>query len=223
VEDQVIRDGDRADGAQAGWVERLRRSTRRSRWRRWLLRGGGVVVLAFLAVGVVLAWLTVNPRVNSAPRVDALLVLSTQEGNHEEARRLAENGVTDLLIVSVPEGEPDSLCGGASEGVEVECFSPDPVTTQGEAIVGTAIAREHGVHSLGVLTFDHHIERSRLLVERCWDGPVHMYEFHPARGAPRKAYDIVYAMTANGKTFLTPGCGTPPPQWLQTPIDRFKG
>lgn len=222
MDDQVIPDAGRAGTARAGWLERLRRSTQRS-WRRWLLRGVGVVLLAFLAVGAVLAWLTVNPRVNSVPHVDALLVLSTQEGNHEEARRLAGDGVTDLLIVSVPEGASDALCVQAPPGVETVCFSPEPVTTQGEAMGSTTIAREHGAHSLGVLTYNHHIERSRLLVERCWDGPVHMYEFQTTRSMGGYAYNFVYAMAAYGKTFLTPGCDTEPPEWLRAPIDRFKG
>ena len=197
--------------------------THRRRWRRWVLRGAGVVVLVFLAVGAVLAWLTVNPRVNSAPHVDALLVLATQRGAHEEARRLAGEGVTDLLIVSTTPEHEASLCHRPPAGVEVECFSPEPVTTQGEAIIGSDLARQHGVDSLGVLTFDHHIERSRMLVERCWDGPVHMYEFEPERGRRGYVYDFVYAMAAYGKTFLTPGCDTPPPDWLQTPIERLKG
>lgn len=188
-----------------------------------MLRGAGVVVLAFLAVGAVLAWLTVNPRVNSGPRVDALLVLATQAGAHEEARRLVDEGVTDLLIVSTTQRSEAPLCHRPPAGAEVECFAPEPVTTQGEAMVGSDIARQHGVHSLGVLTFNHHIERSRMLVERCWDGPVHMYEFQPARGKRGYVYDFVYAMAAYGKTFLTPGCDAAPPQWLQTPIDRFKG
>ncbi|MGD6979919.1 hypothetical protein [Citricoccus sp. CH26A] len=180
------------------------------------------MVLAFLAVGAVLAWFTVNPRVNSAPRVDALLVLATQPGAHEEAHRLVDAGVTDLLIVSTTPRSEATLCHRPPAGVEVECFSPEPVTTQGEAMVGSNIARQRGVHSLGVLTFNHHIERSRMLVERCWNGPVHMYEFQPARSTRGYAHDFVYAMAAYGKTFLTPGCGTPPPDWLQMPIDRIK-
>jgi uncharacterized SAM-binding protein YcdF (DUF218 family) len=221
VDEKLMPDDDRAGAARARWVERLR-SAQRSRWRRWVLRGAGLVVLALLAVGAVLAWMTVNPRVNPAPHVDALLVLYTQEGSQQEAYRLAEDGVADLLIVSVPEGGRDWLCGNAPKGVEAVCFAPDPVTTQGEAMGGAAIAREHGAQSLGVLTFNHHIERSRLLVERCWGGPVHMYEFQPARGKGGYVYDFVYAMAAYGKTFLTPGCDTAPPDWLRTPIERFK-
>lgn len=180
------------------------------------------MVAAGVVTGGVLAWLTINPRTDPAAHVDALLVLSTQAGAHGEARRLAEEGVTDLLIVSRPAGTMEDICQHPPAGTQMRCFVPDPVTTQGEAMGGTAIARERGAHSLGVLTFDHHIERSRLLVERCWEGPVHMYEFQPDRGTRGYAYDFVYAMAAYGKAFLMPGCAAQSPEWLQTPIDRMK-
>lgn len=214
------RDGD-GQGRDAR-VRRPRKSTRRGRLRRWILRGAGLVVIVFLGVGVVLAWLTVNPRVNPAPQVDALMVLSTQAGAHDEARRLAEEGATDLLLVSTPDNAPASLCQESPGGATVECFAPDPVTTQGEAIVGTELARQQGVESLGVLTFDHHIERSRMLMDRCWDGELHMYEFEPERSRRGYVYDFAYAMAAYAKTFMTPGCAAEPPEWLQTPIDHFK-
>ncbi|MFC7400975.1 YdcF family protein [Citricoccus sp. GCM10030269] len=201
----------------------MSKRTSRPRWRRWVLRGLGLVIVVFLGIGAVLGWLTVNPRVNSVSHVDALLVLATQPGAHDEARRLAQDGVTDLLIVSTPQQGEASLCRNPPAGVAVECFSPEPATTQGEAIGGTEIARAHGVHSLGVLTFDHHIERSRLLVDRCWDNDLHMYEFQPVRGKRGYVYDFVYAMAAYGKTFLTPGCSSEPPEWLQTPIEKIKG
>ncbi|MGM7668528.1 hypothetical protein [Microbacterium sp. A93] len=216
-------DGRDADGqGRDARVRRLRKATGRRRTRRWILRGAGLVVIVFLGVGAVLAWLTVNPRVNAAPQVDALIVLATQAGAHDEARRLAEEGVTDLLLVSTPENAPASLCQESPGGATVECFAPDPVTTQGEAIVGTELARQHGVQSLGVLTFDHHIERSRMLMDRCWDGELYMYEFEPVRGKRGYVYDFVYAMAAYAKTFLTPGCTAEPMEWLQTPIDKFK-
>ncbi|GAA4776927.1 hypothetical protein [Citricoccus nitrophenolicus] len=203
-------------------VRRLRKTTRRRRGGSWILRLTGLVVIVFLGVGVVLAWLTVNPRVNPAPKVDALIVLATQAGAHDEARRLAEEGVTDLLLVSTPENAPASLCQESPGGATVECFIPEPTTTQGEAIVGTELARQLGVQSLGVLTFDHHIERSRTLVDRCWDSEAHLYGFEPERGRRGYVYDFAYAMAAYAKTFLTPGCSSEPPEWLQTPIDRLK-
>lgn len=222
----IHQDGSPMTGQEASddRVRRLRRVTRRRWMRRWILRAAGLVVVALLSIGVGLAWLTVHPRVNSAPHVDALLVLATQPGAQEEGYRLGEEGVTELLIVSAPEGAVyDSLCDDPPSETEVVCFEPAPVTTQGEAIKGTDIARQHGAESLGVLTFDHHIERSRLLVDRCWDRPVHMYEFQTERSGGGYAYDFVYAMAAYGKTFLTPGCSSEEPiEWLQTPIDKLK-
>lgn len=216
-------DGRDGDGrARDARVRHLRKATGRRRARRWVLRGVGLAVLALLGVGAVLAWLTVNPRVNPAPQVDALIVLSTQTGAHDEARRLAEEGVTDRLLVSTPENAPASLCGESPGGAAVECFAPEPVTTQGEAIVGTELARQYGVESLGVLTFEHHIERSRMLMDRCWDGELHMYEFEPIRSRRGYVYDFVYAMAAYAKTFVTPACTSEPPEWLQTPIDKIK-
>ena len=88
-------------------VRRLRKETGRRRARRWILRGAGLVVVAFLGVGVVLAWLIVNPRANPAPQVDALLVLYTQDAVYDRAVELANQGVTDLLIVSHPGGAGD--------------------------------------------------------------------------------------------------------------------
>lgn len=75
---------------------------------------------------------------------------------------------------------------------------------------------------LGVLTFDHHIERSRLVFQRCWDQDLHLYEFQPPRQTRHHIYDFVYAMAAYGKTFVVPGCQTQPPGWLQEPIEWIK-
>lgn len=198
------------------------RETRRSSVRRALRGAVGVVVVGAVAAGGLLAWVTAFPRTNPASRVDALLVPATQPGAHQEAARLAEAGVTDLLLVSTPPEVPTGLCHDPPVGTEVVCFAPDPKSTQGEAMAGTRIAREHGVETLGVLTFDHHVERSRLLVERCWDGPVHLYEFEPRRGTAGKVYDFVYAMGAYGKAFITPGCDTQLPRWLEAPLERAK-
>lgn len=211
---------DQYSGAER--VHRLRRTARGRRLRRWVIRGLGFVVLAFLGVGAVLAWFTVNPRVDSAPNVDALLVLATQTGAQEEGHRLGAEGVTDLLIVSIPEGAINWLCSDPPPDTEVVCFSPDPTTTQGEAIVGAEIARQHGAENLGIVTYDHHMERARLLVDRCWDGPTHTYEFQPTRDRQQYIYSFIYAMAAYGKTFLTQDCSSPPAEWLQTPIEKIK-
>lgn len=182
----------------------------------------GILVTVLVAAGGVLAWLTLNPRTDPAEHVDALVVLATQPGAHQEALRLAADGVTDLLIVSNPPDLEFDICHEPGLPAEVVCFVPEPTTTQGEAIIGTELAREHGAQNLGVLTFDHHIERSRLVFGRCWDRDLHLYEFTPQRGTKRTVYDFVYAMAAYGKTFVVPGCDTAPPAWMQEPIEWIK-
>lgn len=199
-------------------TDRQRRRRRRHP-RRWV---AGILVTVLAVVGGVLAWLTLNPRTNPAEHVDALVVLATQPGAHQEALRLAEAGVTDLLVVSAPQGHEFTLCQDQDAAAEVVCFTPEPSTTQGEAIVGTEIARQRGAQSLGVLTFNHHIERSRLHFQRCWDQDLHLYQFTPSRGTKRQAYDFLYAMAAYGKAFVVPGCTTEPPGWLQDPIEWVK-
>lgn len=197
------------------------RTDRRPRLRplRWLV---GLLTLVLAGVGVVLAWFTLNPRTNPAEHVDALVVLATQPGAHQEALRLADAGVTDLLIVSNPPDHEFDLCTEQDLPAEIVCFVPEPTTTQGEAIIGTQLARDHGAQTLGVLTFDHHIERSRLVFQRCWDQDLHLYEFQPPRQTRHHIYDFVYAMAAYGKTFVVPGCQTQPPGWLQEPIEWIK-
>lgn len=182
------------------------------------------MVIVFLGVGVVLAWLTVNPRVDPAPQVDALLVLYTEDAVYERAVELANEGVTDLLIVSQPRGADDQLCGSPRTDVEAEivCFDPEPVTTQGEAIIGSALARERGVENLGVLTFENHLERARVVVSRCWDSELHLYEFHRDFSAAKHAYHVVYGVAAFGKTLLTPGCTTEFPRPIERSVEWVK-
>lgn len=180
------------------------------------------MLVVFLAEGVALAWWTLHPRQEELRRVDALLVLASNYDSASPAIRLAEQDVADLLIISVPKGATNELCENQPADPDVVCFDPVPVTTQGEAIVDSQLAREHGVRSLGVVTFDYHLERARFVVGRCWDGELRAYGFTPERGWGQRAYDLTYAMAAYGKAFLTRDCTQPIPRWLQTPLDAVK-
>ncbi|PZQ79912.1 MAG: hypothetical protein DI545_03925, partial [Micrococcus luteus] len=113
------------------------------RWARALC--ATVATLAALALAFGAGWAThavTDPHPDDAPRVDALLVLYSQPRVYDAAIELAASGLTDRLFVSAylgPDGH-EKLCGGPEErdprlaGVTVECFAPDPVTTQGEVI-----------------------------------------------------------------------------------------
>ncbi|WP_313817143.1 hypothetical protein [Citricoccus sp.] len=179
------------------------------------------------AVGLFLlmsTWLVLFPRTNPAPRVDALLVLYTEDAVYDRAVELANEGVTDLLIVSQPDGADGRLCGGFRTGTDAEvvCFSPEPVTTQGEAIVGSELARDRGVETLGLLTFDNHLERARVVVSRCWDSDMHVYEFNRDLSLHERAYQVIYGIAAFGKTALTLGCTTEFPRPIERSVEWVK-
>lgn len=211
--------------AAAETRDRGTQRTQRSRRRR-RVKVGVLVILAVLGLPLlVTTWLVLFPRTDPAPRVDALLVLYTEDAVYDRAVELANEGVTDLLIVSQPGGADDRLCGGSLQNdtdAEVICFSPEPVTTQGEAIIGSQLAREHGVETLGLLTFDNHLERARVVVSRCWDSDVHPYEFDRELGPRQRAYHVVYGVAAFGKAFLTPGCTTEFPEPIERSVEWVK-
>jgi hypothetical protein len=193
--------------------------------RRW--RRGAVLVTAVVATALVggLAWVTIHPRVDAPERVDALLVLYSQSDVYDRALELAEEGVAGTLLVSVPVGAMHSerICDAEVGETEIVCFRPRPSTTQGEAIFARGFMADRGLESLGVLTFDHHLARSEMLVERCWSGPVHTYLLdRPHRSILEWWSSLAYGMTAYTKVFLTPGCETQLPRWVQQPLDWAK-
>ena len=195
-----------------------------------------VATLAALALAFGAGWAThavTDPHPDDAPRVDALLVLYSQPRVYDAAIELAASGVTDRLFVSAylgPDGH-EKLCGGPEErdprlaGVTVECFAPDPVTTQGEVIHAADRMRELGLHHLGVLTFHQHVERARLLAERCFtpeEGRVSLYAFDAGFDRLGRLEHGVYGVLAYGKAMLTPGCDQQLPGVLQWPLDLAK-
>ena len=100
-------------------------------------------------------------------------MLSGGQGDRlPEGRRLVRAGVARTLVISDgrAEGwdEANRLC---ASGAAI-CFKPDPYSTQGEARWIAAEARRRGWESLVVVTSSYHVRRARVIVERCFDGPV---------------------------------------------------
>lgn len=201
--------------------------------RALLSAAAGTAALA-LAFGVGWAAHAVtSPRPDDPERVDALLVLYSQPRVYDTAIELAADGVADRLFVSAhlgPDGH-ERLCGPEERrdprlaGVSVECFAPDPLTTQGEAMHAAARMRELGLEHLGVLTFHQHLERSRLLVERCWtpqEGRVSMFAFDAGLDRWGRVRHGAYGVLAYGKAMATPGCDQELPGVLQWPLDLAK-
>lgn len=206
-------------------------SRRRPRW-------GLAALVCLLAVAAALAApavrLTLHPHPDDAPHVDALLVAYSSPEVYEAAIELADRGVTDRLFVSAhlgPDGS-EALCGDPAQrdprlaGVAVECFSPDPLTTQGEAMYAGRRMAELRLRDLGVLAFDAQLERARILAQRCWPaeaGTVSMYVFErPSGGMADGAVQTAYNVLALAKAQATPGCDQELPGVLQWALDMAK-
>ncbi|MEX3564911.1 hypothetical protein [Micrococcus endophyticus] len=211
-----------------------RGASRLPRGVRVLLCAGAATAAVALAFAAGFATHAVtSPHPDDPPHVDALLVLYSQPRVYDAAIELAAAGATDRLFVSAhlgPDGH-ERLCGDPERrdprlaGVAVECFAPDPVTTQGEVVHAAARMRELGLEHLGVLTFHQHLERARLLAERCWspeEGRVSLYAFDAGLDRWGTVRHGAYGVLAYGKAALTPGCDQELPGVLQWPLDAAK-
>ncbi|UIN30080.1 YdcF family protein [Microbacterium binotii] len=83
---------------------------------------------------------------------------------------MSSEGIKNALIsVSPPEGDANfgesSLTFCRREGVQ--CSTPSPFTTKGEAHMLSAYAKEHEVKKVVVLTVTPHVARTRYIFARC--------------------------------------------------------
>lgn len=86
------------------------------------------------------------------------------------------------------------------------CVDPIPATTQGEAQNLGMVAQEQGWHSVTVITHRSHIIRSRILMQRCFDGDVRMSVRNVEHGKRTWLRAFVYESGAMVKTWATPRC-----------------
>jgi len=163
---------------------------------RWL----GLVALALLACFVAAtARLFVWPSLPALPaRADAIVELAGPGDRDAVTLRLAREHRASLAIQSTLPG--DTACLPPTPGVRIECFTPDPATTRGEArFIGTQGASA-GWRSVIVVTTPDHAWRARLRIERCFPGTVYVATSHlPVRDWLRQ---IPYQWAASVKALL---------------------
>lgn len=128
------------------------------------------VVLA-AAAGFVL-W----PRLDAPTDGDAVIVLS---GDHGERLRAAvammERGQAPTLVLLGAPDFPaaDALCSSddSSRSYEVLCVRPHPdPNTRGQARAAAALAADRHWRTLVIVTSKRHVERARMLFDRCFSG-----------------------------------------------------
>ncbi len=178
-----------------------------------------IVVAAALVMGVVGAPVYVLPATDDPAPVDAVYVIGPPTDERMElAQDLIDQGLSDTLLVSIPDADgvytamldtyerANTACDGGIEGAEVLCFEPDPFTTRGEARYLRDLAAERGWSRVSVITFTPHITRTRVIMERCFDGDLTYLD--PGGFIPPWVWVYQYGYQTAGfvKVALADGC-----------------
>lgn len=116
------------------------------------------------------------PKIDRPEPVDVILVLGPPEETRLDlAVSLIEKGYSSRLMISVSEtdwpysADAISLCT-AELAYKVYCQQSEPFTTQGEIGWLTKASEYMNWDSAMVITFEPHVSRTRLYLDRCYGG-----------------------------------------------------
>jgi uncharacterized SAM-binding protein YcdF (DUF218 family) len=148
-----------------------RRRRRLSRaWRRVL-----VIALALVLVFAgATAWVLVWPPQGMPARVSAIVMLAGPGSRLPAALQLADEGRAPVLVVSQGFEGYGSPCPPPPTGVKLICFDPKPASTRGEAEFVGRLAKQYRWSSVALVVSRPQATRARLLMERCFSGPVYV-------------------------------------------------
>lgn len=191
----------------------------------------GVILIGFTAL--VLHWIW-NPVVDTPEKADAIVVLAYGRDRLREGRELAEEGVSDELVISfstrmrqrIADGDirvlsPEEIAeNGKPRGPWVEqcdanygdyvttCIYPDPNTTEGEAAATAALMEDNGWDSVVVVTERSHLSRARRIFDECTPGEE--YAAMSDRVGPwyRDVWRSIYELGAVGKLAVHGACAS---------------
>lgn len=165
-------------------------------WRR-ALAAGLALVLAFT---VATAWFLVWPVQGVPARVSAIVMLAGTGDRMPVALRLAREHRAPVLVVSQGHLGYGGPCPPRPPGVKLICFDPDPPTTRGEAEFVGGLAKRYHWSSVVVVASRPQATRARMLIERCFSGPVYVATASlPLSSWP---YEITYGWGALAKALV---------------------
>ncbi|WP_227022336.1 ElyC/SanA/YdcF family protein [Dietzia maris] len=179
-----------------------------------------LIVAIVGGLGLTAARAVLFPRVDAPNRVNAIVIVAgAADDRYVYARHLAEEGMTDRILVSMPSPEANSSYSSAIDAycedspvvsrdgrlIQIECFRPDVDTTEGEATAATRLARERGYGSLLVVTYWGHVSRVRIYFEQCFDGTVYVTDTPRPLSKSRKDA-LLHETGGYLKAFLKPAC-----------------
>jgi uncharacterized SAM-binding protein YcdF (DUF218 family) len=159
-----------------------------------------VAAAVLVAFAVMTARLFVWPAQGMPARVSAIVLLAGPGDRLPVALRLAREHRAPLLVVSRGSDGYGGPCPPATPGVRLICFDPLPADTRGEVEFAGRLARQYHWQSVVLVTTRAQDTRARLLMSRCFDGPVYVMTGPlPLRNWP---YQIAYEWGALVKAFL---------------------
>jgi uncharacterized SAM-binding protein YcdF (DUF218 family) len=156
-------------------VRSLRVHSRRARVVATIL---AVLLLVFIAAS---ARLFVWPARDQPSRADAILVLGGDGPRVDRGVTLAKQRYAPVLLVSQRDREyVPSGCVPRIRGVEVVCFQPNPISTQGEARYIARLATKRHWRRIIAVTSTPQDTRARLRLKRCYRGQLLVVTVHPS-------------------------------------------
>ncbi len=166
--------------------------------RRRLSRGWRRILATVLALSVVFsaatAWLLVWPAQGMPAQVSAIVMLAGPGDRMPSALRLATEHRAPVLVVSQGYLGYGSPCPARPPGVTLICFEPNPASTRGEAEYVGRLARQRHWSSLVLVVSRPQATRARILLERCFSGPVYVSTAPISPGS--WPYEIAYGWGA---------------------------
>jgi hypothetical protein len=157
--------------------------------RRFLTVLGALVAAWLVACLVLFVW---PPAETGAPKAgaDAVVVLSGMQNRLPPALALIRNHVVPVLVLSSVSRTPKWKAGrrlcrvGTYDGARVLCFEARPYSTRGEARAVRDLARQHGWHSIVIVSSTFHLTRVNILFRRCYHGRISLV------GAPATWWEL---------------------------------
>jgi uncharacterized SAM-binding protein YcdF (DUF218 family) len=155
------------------------------------------------------------PREDQPGPADVIVVLGGlgSAAVVQKAVDLAEAGNSERILISDAFGgdtRPAHLCAREvpvpGTSIEVECFTPHPATTSGEAEAIAVIAVEHGWNRLIVVTSTYHVSRARVQISRCYPGALAVVGAAQPMDPAKWAYQFAYQSAGFVKAWVTPTC-----------------
>ncbi|WP_186764359.1 YdcF family protein [Arthrobacter yangruifuii] len=181
-----------------------------------LLRRSTTAAACLLAVWLLVASiLFVYPSASAAEpaRADAVVVLAGASSERlPVGRDLVRQGYAPVLALSATytpgNKDTDSVCA-RNLNPRIVCFSPDPMTTRGEARAVARLARDRGWTDIIVVTSRYHVTRAELNLEQCSSVHITMVESAPQLGPGQWLGRFVEETGGVAAGLIRPACANP--------------